>query len=85
VTPDVINAVFEGVGALIVARDALQLWRDRMIRGVYWPARLFFAAWGLWNCAFYPLIGQPWSFAAGCCLTTMTMLWVALAVRFRSQ
>jgi polyferredoxin len=78
---DYINAGFELVGALFTWRNALQLWRERELRGVYWPTWAFFAAWGAWNLVYYPSLGQWWSFVAGIALVTGNVAWVCLAVR----
>ncbi len=77
---DVINGVIEFCGAIFTWRNALQLWRDRTIKGVYWPAFAFFGAWGCWNLAYYPSLNQWCSFYAGCFLVTGNLLWVALAI-----
>jgi fatty acid desaturase len=83
IRPDHINAAFEGLGAVFTWRNALQLHRDRQVRGVYWPITAFFAAWGVWNLYFYPAIGQWWSFGAGAFLVIGNLAWVALAVKWR--
>jgi hypothetical protein len=80
---DHINGAFEFVGALFTWRNALQLYRDREIRGVYWPIWAFFAAWGVWNLWYYPSIGQRWSFYAGVLLVCGNLAWVAQAARLR--
>lgn len=75
---DLINALFEFIGALLTWRNFVQLRRDRQVRGVYWPATAFWAAWGLWNLAYYPSLGQWWSFAAGVLLVAGNVAWVVL-------
>lgn len=82
-TGDHINACFELLGALFTWRNAAQLYRDKEIRGVYWPTWVFFAAWGVWNLAYYPSLGQWWSFWAGALLVGGNLAWVALAVAVR--
>jgi len=46
---DLINAVFETGGAILTWKNFSRLLRDREIKGVYWPAFVFWALWGLWN------------------------------------
>lgn len=82
-TPDHINAIFELVGAFATWRNAYQLHRDGELRGVYLPSTVFFTAWGVWNLAFYPLLGQWYSAAAGAVLVAGNLAWVALALRLR--
>jgi hypothetical protein len=84
-TPDHINAAFELLGALFTWRNALQLYRDREVKGVYWPITAFFAAWGVWNLFYYPAIGQWLSFYAGIVLVLGNIVWVALAVALRRE
>lgn len=80
---DLVNGSFELLGAILTWRNAAQLHRDREIRGVYWPTSAFFSAWGLWNLAYYPLLGQWFSFAGGVLLVSGNLAWVAMAVRLR--
>lgn len=84
-TPDAINACFEGVGALFAIPDVWRLLRDRTIRGVYWPGRAFWITWGVWNLYFYPAVDQPLSFFGGCALTAANAAWLTLAIRYRSK
>lgn len=79
-TIDHINGAFEAFGALFTWRNALQLFRDREIKGVYWPITLFFALWGVWNLYYYPHLGQWLSFYAGCALVGGNLVWCGLAI-----
>jgi hypothetical protein len=81
-TPDHINAAFELFGAVFTWRNALQLHRDKQIKGVYWPITAFFAAWGVWNLYYYPAIGQMLSFYAGMILVLGNIIWVVQAVMY---
>lgn len=81
--PDLINGLFELAGAGFTWRNAVQLLRDRELRGVYWPTSAFFSTWGVWNLAYYPALGQWLSFAGGVLLVSGNLAWVALAVRIR--
>jgi len=78
--PDIINAAFELFGAIFTWRNALQLYRDRRILGVYWPTWVFFSAWGLWNLYYYPALDQWFSFWAGVVLVIGNLAWVAMAI-----
>ena len=78
---DTVNGLFELFGAFFSWRNAYQLYRDREIKGVYWPSWVFFAGWGLWNLYYYPSLGQWHSFAAGAVLTAGTIVWVFIAAR----
>jgi hypothetical protein len=79
--PDLINGSFELVGAAFTWRNAVELWRAREFRGVYWPTAAFFAVWGLWNLVYYPALGQWFSLAGGVLLVAGNLAWVAMAFR----
>lgn len=81
--PDIINGSFELLGAILTWRNAVELYRVREIRGVYWPTSAFFSAWGLWNLAYYPLLGQWFSFVGGVLLVSGNLAWVTMAVRLQ--
>jgi hypothetical protein len=83
VSGDAINGAIELVGALFTWRSLLQLWRDREVKGVYWPATAFWAVWGIWNLYYYPSLGQWLSFCAGAFLVLGNVCWLALVVRLR--
>lgn len=81
---DILNALFELFGAGFLALDCRALARDKQLRGVYWPGRVFFASWGAWNVLYYPAIGQLFSFAAGLCVLAVNAVWCTLAWRYRN-
>lgn len=80
--PDLINGIFEAGGAWWLRQDVKALRRDRSIKGVYWPARCYFAAWGVWNLAYYPSLGQWASFSGGVAIVLVNVYWCYLAWRF---
>lgn len=84
-TPDMLNAAFEFVGALFLAADSRDLYRDKLLRGVYWPGRVFFASWGAWNVLYYPSIGQTFSFIAGLLVLAVNTVWCVLAWKYRNR
>lgn len=81
-TPDLANAAFEGVGALLTLLNLRALLRDRKVAGVRWEVTAFWSAWGAWNLYYYPALGQWFSFGAGCLLFASNMAWVVLALYF---
>jgi hypothetical protein len=84
-TPDIANALFELAGAVFLILDCRALHRDKRLRGVYWPGRVFFASWGLWNVLYYPAIAQWFSFSAGLLVLAANAVWCALAWRYRKS
>lgn len=80
---DYINSGFALAGAYMTWRSVLQLWRDRTVAGVYWPANIVFGAWGLWNLYYYPSLGQWSSFVCGSVNTLGNLVWVGLVLKWR--
>jgi hypothetical protein len=80
---DFVNGLFEAVGAVATWRNFLAIRRDMDVRGVEWTSMAFFAAWGIWNCAFYPAIHQWWSTVGGIALASGNLSWVGLALWLR--
>jgi hypothetical protein len=84
-TPDLINAAFEGVGAALSWGNVARLRRDREVKGVFWPVTAFFAAWGVWNVFYYPVLGKWASAVAGVVLCASNIVWVVLALRVKRE
>lgn len=82
-SPDIINGAFELISGMAMWADVRRLYLDRQIRGVYWPLRVFFAAWGLWNLFYYPHLDQWASFVGGLFLVIANIAWVGMALRYR--
>lgn len=83
-TPDAINAFFEGLAGLMVLAHCRALLRDRTVRGVSLIAVAFFTAWGAWNLYYYPSLGQTLSGACAGIVTIANAIYLAMAIRFRS-
>lgn len=79
---DIINGCFECLGGVMCWLNVTKLWRDKEVRGVYWPVQAFFAAWGWWNLYYYPSLGQWCSFFGGVILVVGNTLWVVFAVKY---
>jgi len=81
-SPDLINGTFEFVGSLMLWRNAWQLHKDKMVKGVHWNATAFFAAWGYWNLFYYPHLDQWWSFWGGVSIVTANTVWLAQMIYY---
>jgi hypothetical protein len=84
-TPDLINGLFEFCGALMLAKNVHQLYKDKLVRGVHWMPTMFFAAWGLWNLFYYPHLEQMWSFAGGIAIVSVNLAWFGLMVYYKER
>jgi hypothetical protein len=80
---DVINFLFELIGGILNWMNVLKLHKDKEVKGVFYPAWIFFAAWGLWNIYYYPSLGQWWSFWGGLVIVSANLYWVGLVIYYK--
>lgn len=80
---DLINSLFESGGAIVTWLNAYKLYKDKEIKGVFWPIWIFFSLWGVWNLYYYPSVGHMLSFYAGIFLVTGNIIWVIQAMVYR--
>jgi hypothetical protein len=71
---DVINGVFEHLGALFIMTSVLKLHREKRVAGIHWAHMGFFTTWGYWNLFYYPALEQ-W-------VSTFGALWLVLVNTF---
>ncbi len=81
-TPDIINGLFEFLGALLIANNSRVLLRDKHVAGFHWSTVSFFMVWGLWNIFYYPNLDQWVSFAGGIAVVWANMVWLALTLYY---
>jgi uncharacterized membrane protein HdeD (DUF308 family) len=79
------NAIFEMAGAIFTLVNVVKLYKDKQIRGVYWPIWIFYTLWGFWNLYYYPMVDCWWSFVAGIFLVTFNTAWIVLAFKYRKN
>lgn len=75
-TPDMINGLFELMGAVFMLLNVRQLYRDKELNGVHWGPTAFFLFWGYWNMYYYPSLGQWYSFAGGLTIACVNTFWL---------
>ena len=81
-TPDAINGTFELIGAVLMSMDIVRIYRDKEVSGVWWPARLFFLLWGVWNIYFYSYYDHFWSWIGGLAMTGVNAVWVCFVLYY---
>jgi hypothetical protein len=81
--PDQTNAAFELAGGLVKLIDIHALYRDKQVNGISLIPFFFFISWALWNCFYYPMIHQPWSFAGGIFLFFTNSTWLIMALYYK--
>lgn len=81
-TPDILNGLFELIGALLLCLSIRRLLHDREVKGVSAVPVSFFACWGFWNLYFYPSLDQWWSFYGGLLMVAVNSTWILLMLWF---
>lgn len=79
---DLINAVFEGGGALFLLANVRRIIRDKSVKGVSLWTSAWWTTWGFWNVYFYSAVQTPASFYAGIAVVLVTAVWLGLAVYY---
>ena len=82
---DMVNGIFELIGSYFTWMNAVTLYREKAIKGVYWPTTVFFSAWGIWNLHYYPSLNQWVSFIGGIVLVCGNIAWVILLMWYRRK
>ena len=75
-SPDLITGIFEAGGTGFISLSIIQLYKDKIVRGVSWVHVGFFTAWGFWNLFYYPHLGQWWAFAGGVGIVSANTFWL---------
>jgi hypothetical protein len=83
--PDLINGLFEAFGAWAIWGNVLRLLRDKDVKGIVWQYQAVFWVWGIWNLAYYPLLHQWFSTAAGVVLVLGNGVWLYVWYRIRKE
>lgn len=73
---DVINGIFEIVGALFILLNIRRIYLDKQLKGVSWLPTVFFSSWGFWNLFYYPSLNQWYSFAGGILMVATNNFWL---------
>jgi hypothetical protein len=76
---DTINALYEGIGSVLVWLNVRALQRDKQVKGLHWGPPIFFTTWGYWNMFYYPSLHQNWSAIAAASLAIANTVWVLLS------
>lgn len=80
--PDLINGLFECVGALVLVMNVRQLLKDKILHGVHILPTVFYTGWGIWNLYYYPSLDQWFSFIGAIAIVAVNAMWVTLAIYY---
>lgn len=84
-TPDMMNGLFEGGGALFILNHCRVLFNDKSVKGVSILSTVYFFLWWLWNLFYYPHLEQMWSFTGGIAIMLANCLWIYLLYLYRKN
>lgn len=84
-TPDMVNGLFELMGAFLVSNHCRVVLRDRSVKGVSIFSTAVFTIWGLWNIVFYGGLDLYFSFYGSLLLMCVNTTYVILMLYFRSK
>jgi len=79
---DVINAIFELGGGILLFLNCMKLHRDKEVKGISIGVTAFFSLWGFWSLYYYPSLNQWWSFLGGILIVLANTLWVGMAIYY---
>jgi hypothetical protein len=84
VSVDLVNAVFEGVAAVLAWLSVCRLKAERHVAGVYWPQIAWTALWSLWCAPYYYSVGHYASLALALVREGAVVAWLGTLWWIRS-
>lgn len=81
-TPDIINGIFEIVATILMGINVLKLYKEKSIKGIYWPVQGFFTGWGIFNLFYFNSLNQKFSFIVGIFLSLVSIAWTLMAAYY---
>jgi hypothetical protein len=84
-TADMVNGLYEGLGALFILGHCRSLWNSKQPWGVSILGVIFFTSWGGWNLYYYPSLNQWYSFFGGLAIVSSNALYIGLLIYLRRK
>lgn len=84
-TSDQINALLELGGAIFLIPSLIEAFKKKLIVGVSWITPIFFTSWGLWNCWYYPSLGQYYSAIAAIIMFIANIVWLGMILKYKDN
>ena len=79
---DMVNGIFEVLGAPFLFLSIINLYKCKKVRGVSWLHAAFFNSWGFWNLYYYPHLNQWVSFVGGLLLVMTNTVWFVMMLYY---
>lgn len=80
---DLINGIFGIVGSLFVYRSIYSLYKDKQVRGIYWPVAIFFSVAACWSIYLFDQMGFYYSTICYIAYALGNVIWLSMAIRYR--
>lgn len=75
-TADIINGLFEVVGAFAGIANCVRLHKDKQVKGYAWQVAVFFLIWYWWFVFYYCTLNQVFSMVVGVVAAIIDTIWV---------
>lgn len=82
---DFVNGMFEFGLSFFLMMNIRQAYRDKQVKGIWWPMVAFTTTWGYWNLFYYPHLDQWWSFVGGIAVVTCNTIWLIQLMYYRNN
>ena len=82
---DLVNAGFEFSAVFFLSLNCIQVYKDKMVRGMSVLAVTFFSVWGYWNIFFYSHNNLTWSSIAGGLVAVVNTFYVFQLVYYTNH
>jgi hypothetical protein len=82
---DNVNGIYECGGAIALAVNCYQTYKDKEIKGLNLGSMLFFTSWGYWNLYFYPSLNQWMSTIGAAALVFFNTIWCCQAIYYTKR
>lgn len=79
---DLVNGTYEMLGAPFIVLSILNLYKEKLVKGVDWRAVAFFSTWSVWNLYYYPHLDQWASFFGGILIAIANAVWLAMMIYY---
>jgi len=80
--PDIINALFETFGGVVILLNIFRIYKDKEVKGFHWLVLFFFTSWGYWNLWYYPYLNQWFSFFGGIGVVTTNTVYLGMVLYY---
>lgn len=83
--PDKVNSIFVFLGGVLNWKSVYILYKQKEIKGIYWPVNILYMIWGIWNIIYFSKINQVFSFYSNILLVGANIFWVVLALYYNKE